>query len=171
MDGKAFDRLAKRLGASTTRRAALGSSLALVAGVVTKGRAGALPASCRHFAISGSRSIRKNFIYDDDLSISLIRRTGGRSWLLRDRDGLIGIDNESVAPIKFSARAGDFLRITARDHTATCYSLEDLFLHCCTNRQCRTSRQSVLLTRGVKEKCFDAEEWEEGTFFSELIKI
>ena len=171
MDETTFDALARRLHRTMSRRSALALTAAGLGGLATVQEASAFPKSCRHFAISGSRNIKKNFIYDDDMAITLIRRSGEQKSLLRDRDGEIGIDNESVAPIKFAARPGDWIRIVARDRTGNCYSMEDLVLHCCTNRQCRASRQSKQLTAGVKEKCFDADKWKSRVFFNELFKI
>jgi hypothetical protein len=172
VDGTTFDKLAKRLHRTTSRRSALALAAAGLGGLASVRTArAAFPASCRHFAISGSRNIRKNFIYDDDMAITLIRRNGERETLLRDRDGKIGVGNDSVAPLKFSARPGDWIRIVARDRTGNCYSMEDLVLHCCTNRQCRESRDSKRLTAGVREKCFDADKWKTRVFFNELFKI
>ena len=171
MDGTTFDKLARRLHRSMTRRSALALTAAGVGSLGLAQTAAAFPQSCRFFAISGSRNVRKNFIYDDDMAITLIRRNGERETLLRDRDGKIGINNESVAPIKFAARPGDWVRIVARDRTGNCYSMEDLVLHCCTNRQCRESRDSKRLTAGVAEKCFEPDQWKSRVFFNELFKI
>jgi hypothetical protein len=171
MDEQTFDRLAKQLTRTVGRRSALAVTVAGLVSVPLGGEAAAFPESCRFFALSGSRNIRKNFIYDDDMTITLIRRNGERETLLRDRDGKIGVNNDSVAPIRFAARPGDWVRIVARDRTGLCYSMEDLVLHCCTNRQCRESRQSKRLTPGVAEKCFDEETWKRRVFFNELFKI
>ncbi len=174
MDGATFDRLTKKLGQRHSRRS-------VAAGIGLLGATGAaagtaqieadqrFPESCRNFAISGSRDPREDFNYDDDMRIVLIPRRGRREVLLNDRDGEIGQGNEDVDPIVFRAEIGDELKITVRDRQPDCYSMEALFLHCCRESTCQTSRASRRIAKRIRRTC--PRNWRPQVFFNETIVI
>lgn len=174
MDGASFDRMATRFGKRHSRRALAVGLGAAGASRIAPGHAqvesqARIPSTCRDFSISGGRSPRENFNYDDDMRITLTRQNGQRTVLLRDNDGEIGQGNEDVPAIRFSARVGDELKIVVRDRQAPCFSMEPLFLHCCTNAACLGSRASRRIAKRIKRTCPDP--WRRRVFFNETIEI
>ena len=172
MDNSKFDQLARRL----SRRGALGAVTAgVLGGVLGIGAAreaqAAFPRDCRYFAISGGEGIRDRFIYDDDMTITLIKENGDRVSILRDNDGMIGKNGHSVARKTFEARRGDEIRVTARDRTANCRSMSPLYLHCCTTSTCSVSRENQRLTSGYAERCTSMRTWRPSVFFNEVWTI
>ena len=130
MDGDRFDAITTRLGAGASRRGvlrllagALGGGLAAAA---RPGPSLAYPGTCRRFVLSGG-PLPDDFIFvDDDLTVRL---NGDPIFAEGDRD------SSYIAPIRFTARAGDRLRIVARSGAVElggCQYLGSLFLHCRT---------------------------------------
>jgi hypothetical protein len=187
MDGATFDRIVKQMSRRRTRRQALAVGVTgMAAGVTLTGPSARdavaqleafadtnrleFPNGCEHFAISGSRRRPKaNFNYDDDMTITLIRGNGERRTLLKDHDGEIGVGGEDVPAIKFEANDGDELKIVARDRQPCCYSLEPMYIHCCTNKRCKNSREAIRLTKGVKRT--EPNNWKKRVFFRETYDI
>ena len=142
MDGRSLDGLVRAMAASRSRRRALGLLAgALAAGLSAAARPGgaqAYPGTCRRFVLSGGPSPDDEILVDDDLTVRLNGRT-----IFEDGDGSASL----IAPIRFSARAGDRLRIIAADAQEFCRELGPLYLHC------RTGGKARKLSDGVPYVC------------------
>ena len=138
MDGERFDAIMTRLTAGASRRGALRLLAgALGGGLAVAARPGsslAYPRTCRRFVLSGGPSPDDDIFVDDDLTV---RRNGAPIFVDGD-----GNTTYSIAPIRFTARAGDRLRIVARDFGG-CRKLDPLYLHCRTGGTARQLSDGV----------------------------
>lgn len=143
MESDRFDAVARVLSGSGSRRrvfAAIGAAL-LTPSVgrdpIVQGAA--FDRRCSEFIISGGKKKNKKLDdVDDDLLIEL-QRQGSTNWevIFEDDNGGVngGFGFRPIPPIRFRARVGDKLRITATNVQAGGCSLDALWLHCAKTKK------------------------------------
>ncbi|MCC6315736.1 MAG: hypothetical protein IT337_17195 [Thermomicrobiales bacterium] len=168
MNDTRFDRLAKGWARRIDRRRALLGAAGAAAAATGGAPAGAatFDSDCRRFIIAGGDDPKKKLRHvDDDLKIEVRSGSKRKQWksVFFDNDGAVNVNMKPLKPIKFKARVGDQIRITAYNRQPPGCELDELWLFCKGS-----NRGKKISDRITPDKCSGDEI---GAFLTKMIRI